>query len=195
MKPLISNTVSKLGENIPCFNLPALTTCPGKTELCSKYCYAKHGNYGFSNVKNKLQYNFKMSKKRNFMDTVKAEIHLMAIKGIKYFRLHSSGDFYSQRYLNVWKEIAVCFPKIKFLAYTRSYMLDFSNLPKNFSVFYSTDKSTKKYNGKLNKIATVYYKKDFPVIDRKKEHVCKSKCKDCKLCWNTKKNIVFRMHN
>jgi hypothetical protein len=34
-------------------------------------------------------------------------------------RIHSSGDFFSQKYIEFWSEIVNQFPKIKFYAYTK----------------------------------------------------------------------------
>ena len=86
------------------------------------------------NVQAPRKLNFKNSKKKNFVENAKND--LMKIKN-SFIRIHDSGDFYSQAYLNNWIEIAGAFPKKTFYAYTKSIHLDFSRLPKNFKIVQS----------------------------------------------------------
>jgi hypothetical protein len=47
----------------------------------------------------------------------------------KYFRIHASGDFYSQDYVNKWIKVIKAFPSITFYAYTkRAAHFDFTTL-------------------------------------------------------------------
>ncbi len=53
-------------------------------------------------------------------------------------RIHDSGDFHTQAYLDAWKRAASVFPNVTFYAYTKSMHLDlFSNLPSNFKLVQS----------------------------------------------------------
>jgi hypothetical protein len=54
-----------------------------------------------------------------------------------YFRIHSSGDFYSLEYAAMWIRLAKRFPKVQFLAYTKMYGYFAQLLPDNFQVFAS----------------------------------------------------------
>jgi hypothetical protein len=58
-------------------------------------------------------------------------------RGLKAVRIHGSGDFYSQEYLDKWISIAKINPSIRFYCYTKSLHLDWSNLPANFVVIQS----------------------------------------------------------
>jgi hypothetical protein len=52
-------------------------------------------------------------------------------------RVHDSGDFFSQEYLDAWFDIARMYPKKKFYAYTKSLHLDRSRRPENFQIVQS----------------------------------------------------------
>ena len=63
-------------------------------------------------------------------------------------RIHDSGDFHTQAYLDAWKRAASVFPNVTFYAYTKSMHLDlFSNLPFNFKLVQSLGG---KYDNKVN---------------------------------------------
>jgi len=210
IKTLISTEVRKLGESIPCFILPAVLTCPGATSACKgepsetgkegyrkgAICYATRGKIPF-HFKRHLA-NWDASKENNFTDRIIAEINLLisssAINGstIRRFRIHPAGDFYSQAYLESWFKIASAFPDIKFLAYTRSYMLDFTGRPDNMKIFFSIDRSTENYPIQKLPIARVICKGDAPTP---KAHTCAAKCHSCSVCWHKKIDVDFIKHN
>jgi hypothetical protein len=47
--PVIRNLLTrgngKLGEGIHTWSLPAVETCPGRSDLCSRVCYARSGRF------------------------------------------------------------------------------------------------------------------------------------------------------
>ena len=48
---------------------------------------------------------------------------------IPYIRIHSSGDFFAQYYIDFWRNIAKTFPEKRFYFYTKmESMLDFSSI-------------------------------------------------------------------
>ena len=57
----VSNTNSKLGGQIYSINLPAVVTCRPDAP-CFKSCYARKGNWTFSNVKSSLESNLEAYK-------------------------------------------------------------------------------------------------------------------------------------
>lgn len=193
---MLTNGNSKLGTRIYSFGM-SLESCRHKTESCKRYCYANKGTFRTKSVSNYYKQNFKESKKSNFVSKMKAEIsYLAAVEEIKFIRIHSSGDFYSQVYFNKWVEIAKSFPKITFLAYTRNYDIDCGNRPKNLQLIFSKDKTTKKINKTIDRIAEVIAKefKSKPHMAEHKENnsrICMSKCKFCKYCYIGKGNISF----
>jgi hypothetical protein len=131
---------SKLGKDkIISFGLPAIKTCPNALK-CKAICYATQGCYTFRVVQQAKEFNYKQSKQHSFRN--KAILDLQRLKA-KYIRIHDSGDFYNQKYLDSWIAISKCFPDKVFYAYTKSLHLDFSKLPSNFKIIQS-------YGGKLD---------------------------------------------
>ena len=100
-------------------------------EVCGRQCpgcYALKPQLRFPKV---LQYRERMlerSKQDSFTQEVIDEIQQFK-KPIEAVRLHSSGEFYSQDYINKWFTIAKQLPKQKFYAFTkRKKDFDFSKL-------------------------------------------------------------------
>ncbi len=110
-------------DSIYKWSLPALTTCPGAGS-CRGYCYMKrvYSLRGLVAI-NRHKLNYALSKKRWFVDMAVAELQSRLY--IKYLRIHDSGDFYSQSYLNKWAGIAERCPGVFFYSYTKSLNLDF----------------------------------------------------------------------
>lgn len=142
---VFSTTNAKLSKNnIASFNLPQGSTCPFAGG-CLKFCYAAKGNYRFTHVKKKYIKNYELSLHDNFINIVNDSIK--ALPNVLFYRIHSSGDFYSKKYVLKWVEIATQNPKKVFYAYTKSIQL-FKNivLPDNFIVIQSLGtKNDKKY--------------------------------------------------
>ncbi len=68
--------------------------------------------------------NYELTKKRWFVDLTINELRSRPY--IKVLRVHDSGDFYSQLYLNKWRKIAAACPSVFFYSYTKSLHLDFT---------------------------------------------------------------------
>lgn len=124
------------------FDLPAIKTCPF-ADKCKTYCYATKGFYKMPVVKRKQEANLKASKSDLFIHLMNHEIgELKAKNKIDAVRIHSSGDFYNQEYLDKWIKIVEINPDIMFYAYTKSlpYFDKYHGtrlLPDNFSVIFS----------------------------------------------------------
>lgn len=119
------NTNSKLKkDNIFKFSLPVKSTCIGAKD-CLAYCYATKGAYRTyaKTIAKSHAKNFEFSESKSFVSSMLSELNR---RKIKIVRLHDSGDFYSQDYVNKWVTIASYNPKIKFYAYTKSLNLDFT---------------------------------------------------------------------
>lgn len=168
-----SNTSKLKKEGIVSFSIPAykskklnFITCPN-SGYCKSLCYALQGRYLFKNVINAREYNLKVSLQANFVNLAIKDLKRLKAK---YIRLHDSGDFYSQKYLNNWFKIASNFPDKIFYAYTKSNNLDFSNLPSNFKIIFS-------YGSKSdNKIDT---SKPHALIFKSKEQLEQANYIDC----------------
>jgi hypothetical protein len=118
------------------FNLPAVSACPFAGE-CKKYCYADKGRYLFSNVQNKYKTNYELTQDLSaFINTIQAEIDQKRVEAV---RIHSSGDFYSLKYLKAWIKLANQNQHVLFYGYTKSIPF-FRNvsIPNNFIFTFST---------------------------------------------------------
>jgi hypothetical protein len=114
MGRLIQKGNSKLGD-MAMFNLPATKqvcgrTCPG--------CYAIREQQRYPTVLPAREARYEASKKDDFADIVRKEIRSMRVQP-KHFRIHASGEFYSQGYVDTWESVAKDFPNIIFYAYTK----------------------------------------------------------------------------
>ena len=110
-----------------------------------------------------------------------------------YFRIHESGDFYNQKYVNEWAKIAQAFPTMKFLAFTKSHAFNFSGLTDlpNVRIRYSIDSTSKAIRIDLP-LAIVQDGTE----NRQKTFACNvgMKCADCRVCWNSKMDVGFELH-
>ena len=121
---LIQPGNSKL-HNAYMFNLPATK------EVCNRKCagcYAAREQIRFPVVLEARTKRLNASKDPSFSTTIITELTSLKIKP-KYFRVHASGEFYSQDYISHWELIAKEFPQITFYTYTKRINdFDFSRL-------------------------------------------------------------------
>ena len=191
----LSKGNKKMTNGFLIWNLPARKTCPGCTAICCKACYAMKAERMYPSVLPSRERNLIDSKKETF---TKDMIQLIEkqIKGFKgfngYFRIHESGDFYNQAYLDAWKSIAKHFPNVRFLAFTKSFDLNFKNVPKNMQIIMSIMPDTKKQPVKgFPKAFAGDCKNMGKTID------CPGSCDSCGMCWalnELKVNVHFNMH-
>jgi hypothetical protein len=106
-------------------------TCPGAL-ACRGVCYAKQGAYLWASTVAAR----KRSLDQTLTDTFAADAiaDLQAMRGVGVVRIHDSGDFYSQKYLDAWCDIARALPSIIFYAYTKSLHLNFNGAPTNLRI-------------------------------------------------------------
>jgi hypothetical protein len=133
---LLTNTTKMPGFS---WGIPAVKSCPfskfGAGSICGA-CYARPNReqgrptfYGRSNVKRAQAVRFswirECLKTENgrglFISTIVTSIRKKNKKNREYFRIHDSGDFYSEKYVRCWIEICKQLPDTKFWAPTRSY--------------------------------------------------------------------------
>lgn len=128
------------------FSIPAIHTCPGKTEVCERLCYAASHYYHFDNVKDSLRANYEETLKPTFVEDMTTELKY---RKPRIVRLHVAGDFYSVAYVRKWVEICKRFSTITFAVYTRSWrlrwfykdLMQLGRLP-NMHMWWSVDKDT-----------------------------------------------------
>jgi hypothetical protein len=117
---LLQRGNSKLGQAIFAWSLPAVETCPGSTSRCRSVCYATNHRFRFQSVKRRLEWNWRQSRKSDFVDRMTSEIRSA---GVLVLRLHVAGDFYDSRYAQRWLAIVKRSPRVRFYGYTRSWRL------------------------------------------------------------------------
>lgn len=118
---LISRGNLKLGI-LPSFSLPVITTCPGKTPFCERFCFGLHGNFKLLNVKEANDRRLDATLRPDFVDTIIKEIRKVNPPA---FRLHVVGDFYSVEYIEKWIDIALELEVVIFFGSTRSWRCEF----------------------------------------------------------------------
>lgn len=184
---IISKGNNKM-DNIPNISLLPDETCPGQVAECS-HCYAKQCMVWSTWAKVRWTVNTFYAKNHlsRFEEDVACQIHLARSE---YFRIHVGGDFFSQEYLEMWCRIAQRFPGVKFLAFTKSFKLDYWMKPENlqiiWSVFPSTDFSSVPRGSRawtlFDAIGLEYPEREYP--RKEKAFRCTGKCRACGICFN-----------
>lgn len=180
---------SKLGKEIYHFPLPVLTTCK-PSPWCAEHCYAQHGSYQrFEATISKChEFNFQESKKETFVKYICDQIEK---SNIKYVRIHTAGDFYSNEYILKWTQIACEYPQTKFLAFTKRSDLENIKLLgtlSNVCVRESLDPSQP-----VGLISNVY-KAYIQGTPGENGYICSGKCSECFKCWYLNDNVILPVH-
>ena len=115
------------------FNLPRKLACPGRTDICARGCYQAISEEMLkekgrdSQILYSRKLNWFLAEQDDFVERILKEIMRRKPKADQriIFRIHASGDFYSEEYLKKWMKIALI-TKLKnknydFVAYTKSY--------------------------------------------------------------------------
>ena len=121
----------KLSKNTLIFDLPAMKTCPDSSK-CHGTCYARKGEWRPA-VKAWRVENYKLAKKpKKLFKLLYSQLSRTKKNAI---RIHSSGDFFSQDYIDMWTDLAISFPDKMFYAYTKAKKtFNFSTLEKSQNV-------------------------------------------------------------
>lgn len=196
-------------------------TCPFLTENCLASCYALKAERMYPTVKTRRTMNTDFSKSERFVNTmieqIEFELQRKKNKGkTVFFRIHESGDFYSQDYMNKWVEIANHFKgnrNIVFMAYTKSlpfvkqalkkYGDDNVNITFKSSIWDDTKPKFAKMTKDLG--MSVFTALPKGQLDQEGYIACPSSeafkgtekaldCGACKLCYTTEKNIAIEIH-
>lgn len=184
---------------IPTFSLPSGITCSGKTKHCEKNCYAKKAERLYKNCLASRVMNLNGTLSPHFVTKM---IDILKRKKGKYVRVHESGDFYSQTYLDRWIKIAEKMKDKMFLIFTQAYHLDFSKVPDNFILYYSIWDDSKNVpkdglkayvkdngSGKIGK-----YNIPKGIKECTKGKGSDLTCDQCLWCYEGKGDITFKLH-
>lgn len=181
------------------WNIPAIKTCPYATELCKKSCYARKAERVYPQVLPARENNYQESLKSAFVDnmiyTIETLLSKKAFQNKKIiFRIHESGDFYSQEYADKWIAIIKHFEKVGnlvFHAYTKSLVYfekhdvkALKNLAFIASVWADTDAET------INLINKNGYRIYTAVESFDNWYGNKCRCADCAKCQQCMRNNI-----
>ncbi len=196
----ISNGNSKTGA-IPSFSLPSGITC--SKEACVtcyvQNCYAHKIERLRPNVHQTYMDNYEVATENLPYLEQYLRTYFSAPNAPRLFRIHVSGDFFSDAYLRMWLSVIRDFPQTQFLAFTkqvdivRPYVEN--GIPSNFSLILSAwpgiplDETCAKYlpvawvdDGKEDRIP-------------EKAIRCPGHCEDCAYCWALcGQDVVFKKH-
>lgn len=202
LKLLSYNNNTKLkGGNIPSFGLPAGETCLFR---CAG-CYASKGKYGLDVVKKKRDENYAASQKPDFINKLKEEIeYLKTKKGVKYVRIHDSGDFYSKEYIDKIYQVFKDTPDVIGYAYTKRVLdkelskeLDKLRSLPNFILINSIIDGKPNYYKDMKVLREVQQKTGAfvcPANLTKEKITCNNPCKICFSKSAEKKGVLFKAH-
>lgn len=118
VRSLLVQGNEKLSPSVSHFDIPAGSTCPGKSKLCYGKCYARRSRFTFPQVKERLRWCYEQSKRGDFVDRMVDELYR---KGVVLMRWHVSGDVYSPAYARKMLEVIGRSSHTQFWAYTRSW--------------------------------------------------------------------------
>lgn len=146
IRPLLVAGNGKLSAGVFHFDIPAVTTCPGRSALCENKCYANRGRFMYPVVQDRLVWNYAQSKLSNFADRMVDELYR---KGVLLCRFHVAGDLFSPGYARKVLDIITRSEHCTFWFYTRSWRVpaifevisDISKLS-NCKVWLSADSET-----------------------------------------------------
>lgn len=95
-------------------------TCP-QAGVCAQFCYARNGTFLFPSAKKAHANNLKMvlDNLEEWCAAMIGELSHKRYRGGKYVRIHDSGDFFSDAYLEAWIYIAQTIPDVTFYCYTK----------------------------------------------------------------------------
>ncbi len=187
----------KMGDEVLTFGLPPIKTCT-PTKWCVQRCYAQNGFYKTSSVKASLEKNHHASQEDDFVDKMNKELKKSPLHRV---RIHPSGDFYSEEYIEKWISICKSNPDKQFLAFTKrgdlaQFLLKLESLP-NIALFESLDPS--KPIPTIGLKRTAFASDETPDNDlftciggTLKESGEKYTCTDCNyLCWGALEALFF----
>lgn len=171
----------KISKGVGVWNLPAIETCPGKTKMCEAKCYARKAERHYPQVLPARHRNLRAAQE----DFVGRMVKLICLSGVQWLRIHESGDFFSQEYLDKWIEISRSLPGVRFLAFTASHFLDFTDVPANLSILFSVWPDT---------LVLPAGRKAYAGTGEGWK--CPKDCGpgECTFCWEQTEDVVFDLH-
>lgn len=179
----------KIAKNTLIFCLPT-SVCFGEGKEC-KGCYAKKSEVRFTLVKASRDAKLARFEKDKWLFIHDAIEEIFKAKK-PYFRIHESGDFFSQDYIRAWETIISFSPKVMFYAYTKKAdVLDFTAINK-LSNFNLVNGSNEKNYGSLDFCNELVKSKGYVLCPCEIDDTVHC-MENCKVCLTAKK-VCFVEH-
>lgn len=103
------------------WNLPAVSTCPGASAECLRYCYNADERPKFPLERWRQNLAWFRKDPATLTDVILRQISNAPSPAA--VRIHSSGDFFSRPYISFWRSIIERTDTTAFWAYTRSWLV------------------------------------------------------------------------
>ncbi len=193
-----TGTNNSKGQTALVWNLPPVVTCPGATN-CANYCYnADTRNDIFPIERWCSNLYWVRDRQEDAIKKINAQIRSVTQPVI---RLHSSGDFFSNDYIEMWKKIATENREAIFWGYTRSWRipelinsLEQLRLENNVWLYASLEENDIPPKGwAFCKVGTKEYHEG--LFNCPEQYLGGPNCLSCGVCFSDDiKNIYFVMH-
>jgi len=177
--------VKRLGVTLKTFTLPAGHTCPGAKDCLSRAdrvtgkikdgpdtefrCFAASAEAVYPSLRNMVWHNFELIKDalKNGVDDLANLICESLPKKFDVLRVHVGGDYFSEKYLQAWIEVAKRNPDKVFYSYSKSlhFMKKYA-LPSNLVL-------TASRGGKYDELIDLHGWKEALVVYSKQEAIDK----------------------
>jgi len=181
----LKKMVKRLGVTLKTFTLPAGHTCPGAKDCLSRAdrvtgkikdgpdtefrCFAASAEAVYPSLRNMVWHNFELIKDalKNGVDDLANLICESLPKKFDVLRVHVGGDYFSEKYLQAWIEVAKRNPDKVFYSYSKSlhFMKKYA-LPSNLVL-------TASRGGKYDELIDLHGWKEALVVYSKQEAIDK----------------------
>lgn len=162
-------------------------TCPRSCQQWSN-CY---GNNMY------LAKRIDTSKWREFRDALRAEVAGLAAANPQGFvvRLHVLGDFFSTRYVALWRDLLAAHPELRIFGYTHRWPGQGDGIGEALAALNDSDRSWIRFSDRGGDMsANVGPSAGKDDIQCPQELGLTESCLTCALCWQTTKPIMFTEH-
>ena len=126
---------SKLGHTANIATRPGID-CVNCSE-CIKDCYAKKAYLQYPGVRDAWTRNGLAFRSEDHFPLYDALAGYLNKYQPRFFRIHVAGDFLSQFNVDLWAQLATDYPDTKFLAFTKAFDFDYSQVPSNLQIVFS----------------------------------------------------------
>ncbi len=129
-------------KNMLIFNLSRESCPPIAKKICYKTCYTGKVERLYPTARRFREENYRLAKRQNLLLLHRLLHTQLARSPVDTVRIHESGDFFSEGYLQMWHSIIVQFPDRYFFGFTKVYdkyksIIDYLNVRHNVNIINS----------------------------------------------------------